>query len=142
VKQSANGFTLIELLVVLAIASLVTGLLVTILFQFWTIPRRGIAQLALDQDIRNAGLWLMQDGNESGAFTPATCSFDGNRITYSLNGSNLERIETAVGQTRTIAHYVRSINCQAAGSQAVFQLNLLKGTVSASATLTVTMREN
>lgn len=139
-RLTKNGFTLIELLVILAIASLVTGLLVAILYQFWTIPRWGNAQLALDHDIRNAGLWLMQDGNESASFTPGTCTFDTNRVVYALNGTDLERTES--GQTTAVARYVSGLNCALSGSQAVVTLNLAKDTVSTSTTITVTMREN
>jgi len=141
-NREERGFTLIELLVVLAIASLVTGLLVGIVYQFWTIPRWGNAQLALDQDIRNAGLWVMRDGNESASFTPGSCTFDANRVMYALNGTNLERTDYGAGQITAVAHYVTGLNCALAGSQAVVTLNLAKGSVSASSTITVTMREN
>ena len=138
-----RGFTLIELLVVVAILSLLTGLLVTIIYQFLTIPRWGNNQLAVDHDLRNAGLWLMRDGNESTAFAPGgTCGVfqtgHGATYTYALSGTEVQR--TSGGQTLVVAHYASGLACSTTGNQAVVELDVTKGDVSASQTYTVTMR--
>ena len=71
--RSANsGFTLVELLVSLSILALVTGVLVMIMYQVLTIPRWGNAELKVAADLRNAGLWLVRDGNQSWKFDPGT----------------------------------------------------------------------
>lgn len=142
-RNTQHGFTLIELLVVIAILSLLTGLLVSIVYQFLTIPRWGNNQLAVDHDLRNAGLWLMRDGNESTIFAPGgTCGVfqtgHGANYTYALSGTELQR--SSGGQTLVVAHYVSALACSTAGSQAVVQLDVTKGDVSASQTFSVTMR--
>lgn len=143
IPNPQRGFTLIELLVVIAILSLLTGLLVMIVYQFLTIPRWGNNQLALDHDLRNAGVWLMRDGNESEAFAPGgTCGLfqtgHGASYTYALSGTELQR--TSGGQTLAVAHYVSGLACSTAGSLAVVQLDVAKGDASASQTYTITMR--
>ncbi len=141
IPNTQHGFTLIELLVVLAILSILTGLLVTVIYQFLTIPRWGNAQLAVDHDLRNAGLWLMRDGNQSRSFDTVTCTFDTGRgptYAYVLSGTELQR--TSGGQTLVVAHHVSGLACSTAGSRAIVQLDVTKGDVSASQTFTVTMR--
>jgi prepilin-type N-terminal cleavage/methylation domain-containing protein len=145
VSSASPGFTLVEVLVVLALLSLVTGLLVTMLYQFWHIPHQGSAQLAIDHDLRNAGAWLMRDGNQSNAFTPGgTCgTFDTGRgvtYTYALNGTGLQRTDSNTGQVNEVAHYVTGLTCTTINKLAVVTIDVAKAPVSASTTFTVTMR--
>jgi prepilin-type N-terminal cleavage/methylation domain-containing protein len=148
VPNTQHGFTLVELLVALAILSVITGLLVGIVYQLLTIPRWGKAQLAVDQDFRNAGLWLMRDGNESQQFTgtPGTCTpftFDtgrGVQYTYTHSGDTLSR--AAGAQVVGVARHVTSVVCPPGTSTGIVAITLVstKGDVSASQIYTITMR--
>ena len=147
--RSAQGYTLIELLVATAIISLVTGLLVMILYQFFIIPSQGNAQLAVDSDLRNAGLWLMRDGNESQVFTGTmpcnTFTFDtGQGVTYiyARNGNALERTDSSTGQTTGAARHVSDVQCPAGVSTSTVGITIFSssGDVSASQTYTITLR--
>jgi prepilin-type N-terminal cleavage/methylation domain-containing protein len=143
IPNPQHGFTLIELLVVIAILSVVSGLLVAIVYQFLIIPRWGNAQLAIDHDLGNAGLWLMRDGNESQTFITTTCTFDTGRGTtyhYALVAAGLERTDSSTGQTVEVAHYVSGLTCTTTGAWAVVALDVAKSDVSASQTFTITMR--
>lgn len=146
-RNTQHGFTLLELLAALAIIALVTGMLVMIMYQIMNIPRWGNAQLTVDGDLRNAGLWLMRDGNESRVFTgTAPCDsfvFDTGRgtvYTYTLSGSTLSR--DSGGQTIGVARHVSDMQCPSGtvtGTVAV-SITASSGTVSGSAVFTVTMR--
>jgi len=138
------GFTMVELLVVLGLVAVLTGILVTVMYQFWRIPRWGNAQMTVDSDLRNLGLWLIHDGNESEAFVPggACGTFQtahGATYTYSLSGTMLQRTDQA-GTRVTVARHVQSLSCAAVGDQVRVAVQVAEGPVSASATFTVTMR--
>jgi prepilin-type N-terminal cleavage/methylation domain-containing protein len=146
-----SGFTLLELLVVVGIIAIVTGLLVTIIYQLFRIPRQGSDQLAVDSDLRNAGLWLVQDGNQSVSFTPAgTCGIfvaptstgSSRSITYTLSGNVLSRQDSGTGKTTGVARHVSSVQCPAAvmTDTVALRLSVARGNVSASQTFTVTLR--
>lgn len=145
------GFTLLELLVVIGILAIVTGLLVTIVYQLFRIPRQGSDQLAVDSDLRNAGLWLVQDGNQSVSFTPAgTCGIfvaptstgSSRSITYTLSGNMLSRQDSGTGKTTSVARHVSSVQCPATVTTdtVAVGLSVARGGVSASQVLTVTLR--
>ncbi len=146
-RDTQLGFTLTELLVAAAIIALVTGMLVMIMYQIMNIPRWGNAQLTVDGDLRNAGLWLMRDGNESRVFTGmAPCDsfvFDTGRgtvYTYTLSGSTLSRSDGS--QTIGVARHVSGLQCPSGivtGTVAI-SITATSGTVSGSAVFTVTMR--
>ncbi len=145
VSRFTPGFTLVELLVVIAILSIVTGLLVTIFYQFLNIPRWGNAQLAVDSDLRNAGLWLTRDGNESRVFTGTapcdTFTFDtGVHYEYEHDANTLWRTDS--GQTIGVARHVSSVQCLSGTTTGTVAITLVssRGDVSASQTFTVTMR--
>jgi len=70
--RDASGFTLIELLIVLAIVGILGGVLSLVLYQLLDVPRLGGAQMAVDSDLRNTGLWLARDGNEAWQFVAGT----------------------------------------------------------------------
>lgn len=139
-----RGFTLVELLVVLGLVAVLTGILVTIMYQFWRIPQWGNAQLAVDSDLRNLGLWLVRDGNESRTFTPGgTCGTfqtgHGASYTYELVGSTLQRTD-GEGKSVAVARHVLGVSCSALGDRVVVTVQLGEGPVTVSETFTVTMR--
>lgn len=138
------GFTLVELLVVLGLIAVVTGLLVTIFYQFWRVPRWGNAQMAVDSDLRDAGLWLVRDGNQSRAFIPGgSCGTfqtgHGETYTYTLNGTVLQRTDSS-GGTVAVARHVQAVSCATDGERVFVTMQVAAGPVSATVTYTVTMR--
>jgi prepilin-type N-terminal cleavage/methylation domain-containing protein len=144
-----NGYTLTELLVVLGLLSLVTGVLATTIYQFYTVTNWGNSQMVVDADLRNAGLWLMRDGNESKVFTGTLgCNsfvFDtgrGTLYTYTRSGNTLSRLDSTTGQTLNVARRVTDVQCPpgaATGTVAVTMVST-SGKVSSSASFTMTMR--
>ena len=149
----SRGFTLVELLVVMAIIAIVTGTLAMIMYQFSKVPRWGNAQLAVDNDLRNVGMWLMRDGNESttftsggscGAFTVPTYAGSTRTITYTYSAAEntLNRQDSGTSQTTTVARNLTSVQCPAGvvTGTVVISVTAASGDVSASQTYTVTMR--
>ncbi len=59
--RDEEGMTLIELLVVLAITGLITGILVTVLYQIYQITTWGNNELVVQHDLQNAATWLNRD---------------------------------------------------------------------------------
>lgn len=152
VSRHTRGFTLVELLVVIAILAIVTGALVTILYQFSRVSRWGNAQLAVDNDLRNVGMWVARDGNASTSFTSGgTCgSFTAPSIgvtrtityTYSLAESALNRQDSGTGRTNTVARNLAGVQCPAGvvTGTVVFSVTVARGDISVNQTYTVTMR--
>ena len=145
------GFTLVELLVVIAILTLITGALVAILYQVFEIPRLGNDQMTVDSDLRNAGLWLVRDANESSTFRGEsayfgfdTGSMHGTVYTYTLTGSVLEREDSGSGRTQAIARHVSDLQYPTGThtGTVVIMLTATQGDVSNRAAYTLTMRVN
>jgi prepilin-type N-terminal cleavage/methylation domain-containing protein len=150
-SEIQNGYTLVELLVVMGLITIVTGVLVTVIYQFYTVTSLGNAQLAVDADLRNAGLWLMRDGNQSAVFTQTgTCgvfaapTFIGSTryITYTFSAGTLNRRDSGTpGQVIGVARRLAAPpTCSVQGQSAVILLTSATGQVSNSATFTVTLR--
>ncbi len=152
-SRFTQGFTLVELLATVAIIAIVTGLLVLILYQFFSISRWGNDQLTVDGNLRNTGLWLMQDGNRSASFFPTgTCgvfvaptSIDATRTityTYSAAQNTLSRQDSSAGGTTVLARHVTGVLCPSAvvTSTATFSVTAASDDVSASQVFIVTMR--
>ena len=59
--RDERGLSLTELLVVLAIGGLVTGVLVTAIYQIFDITGRGNDELVVQHDLQNAATWLHRD---------------------------------------------------------------------------------
>jgi prepilin-type N-terminal cleavage/methylation domain-containing protein len=156
VKQEmrfVRGFTLVELLVAMAIIAFVVGILAMVVYQFSRIPRWGNAQLDVDNDLRNVGMWLMRDGNGSTSFTSSgscgvfavpTSSGSTRAITYtySLAESALTRQDSETGKVVTIARRLSGVQCPAGvvTGTAVISVTATSGDVSTSRAYTVTMR--
>lgn len=142
-----RGFTLVELLVVLALIAIVTGVVVNMVYQFYRIPRWGNAQLNVSNALRTATLWLAHDAHESNHFTPSgTCGvFDTGRgvtYTYALNGTTLERTDSATGRTIAVARYVSALQCPdtPTTNNVAFNFTFSAGPVSSSHTIVVALR--
>jgi hypothetical protein len=134
----------------MGLTTIVTGVLVTVIYQFYTVTSLGNAQLAVDADLRNAGLWLMRDGSQGQTFasTPGVCvpfAFDtgpqrGVVYMYSFSGSTLSRQDGITGQVIGVARRVTGVQCQQTGRSVAITLTSATGKVSNSATFTVTLR--
>jgi prepilin-type N-terminal cleavage/methylation domain-containing protein len=146
---SEQGFTLVELLAVIAILSIIFGVLAAILLQFMDVTRAGNGQMAVDGALRNAGLWLTRDGNESRALTGGagcdTFVFDtgpdhGAVYTYTLSSGTLWRDDGTTN--RGVARDVSDVVCPSGtvtGTVAITVFSSSAG-VSGSQTYTVTLR--
>jgi prepilin-type N-terminal cleavage/methylation domain-containing protein len=122
VRTSDGGFTLVELLVALSISALVTGMLVMILYQVMTVPRWGNSELNVIADLRNAGLWLVRDGNQSwkfeagadmlyGTFAMTQTTGAAASVLYFYEDGQLKR-SVQIGadvRTHTVAHRIASV---------------------------------
>jgi len=135
--RSANaGFTLVELLVSLSILALVTGMLVMIVYQVMTVPRWGNSELNVTADLRNTGLWLLRDANQSWKFDPGADPVYGTftmtqttgstaTVQYFYEDGQLKRTSQAGVDTRThtVAHRIANggdvVFAPAAGSVTV-----------------------
>ncbi len=59
--RDEKGMTLTELLVVLAITAMITGILVTVIYQIYQITGWGNDELVVQHDLQNAATWLNRD---------------------------------------------------------------------------------
>jgi prepilin-type N-terminal cleavage/methylation domain-containing protein len=151
-SRSVPGFTLLELLVVLGIVAIVSGILAMIAYQILRVPRWGNAQLAVDSDLRDVGLWLVRDGNESweftgtlGSCTPFTFYTGLERdvvYTYTLSSGVLSRQDSRTGRTIGVARHISSTACPAGTTSGAVAITVAStyGNVSAIQTFIVTMR--
>jgi hypothetical protein len=127
------------------------------MYQLVNIPRWGTAQLAVDSDLRNAGIWLMRDGNESTVFTSTgTCgvfaapTYVGTTryVTYTFSAAEgrLSRQGSDTGQTTGVARHVTGVQCPLGTVTDTVVISITatsgegKNQVSATQIYTVTLR--
>lgn len=134
------------MLVAIGITAIVTGILATITYQILRVPRWGHAQLAVDSDLRNVGLWLVRDGSESQEFTGTLgdCTpftFDtglerGVVYTYTLSGNVLSRQDSRTGRTIGVARHVSSMLCPSGTTSGIVAITIVSSYDDVSATQT------
>ena len=59
--RDERGMTLVEILVALAITALITGTLVTAIYQIYQVTGWGSNQMRVQHDLQNAATWLNRD---------------------------------------------------------------------------------
>jgi len=59
--RDERGMTLVEILVALAITGLITGILVTAIYQIYQVTGWGSNQMRVQHDLQNAATWLNRD---------------------------------------------------------------------------------
>lgn len=139
-----RGVTLTELLVTLAIAGLITGTLVTAIYQIYQVTGWGSNELRVQHDLENAATWLLRDVQMADpTLTDANGSTlnlmwndmyrDRNatyQVSYQVSGTNLVRtvaMDYVPASTLAVSRYI------AHPSHVVFSLS---GTADISPTLT------
>ncbi len=92
-----RGYTLVELLVTLAISGIIFSVAGSAVYQISTISAYGNALLTAGHELQNTAHWFNLDGQSAAQAeadnTLTFCLPDGRNINYTLNGTNLLRIE-------------------------------------------------
>ena len=157
--RDEEGMTLIELLVVLAITGLITGILVTVLYQIYQITTWGNNELVVQHDLQNAATWLNRDvlsaysaNIVSASQMTLTIPYVGSVITgpihtraltytFSITDSTLTR--DSGNSALIVARHVNSFTPSPTGtvtSTITITLSSQAGDVTGSATLHLDMR--
>jgi len=148
--RDERGMTLVEILVALAIAGLITGTLVTAIYQIYQVTGWGNNELVVQHDLQNAATWLNRDvvcassAEVSGSQMVLTIPYrmtDPIIITYTHSASQL--IRDSEGSTATVARHVDSVDFSPTGtvtSAITITLTSQAGVVTGSATLHLDMR--
>ncbi len=155
-QPGESGATLVELLLAVALSAVVMTMLGTAVYQFYSISRWGQARLAVLKDLQTAGLWLGRDAQEAAAFVPGAGAVYGTfrwsdssfeyRYSYSAVDQALVREAIAssiVQSTLLVARHIASqgdVTFSPSGKRVEVTLTATSGSVTASNTLTLTMR--
>ena len=155
-QPGESGATLVELVLAVSISAVVMTMLGTAVFQFYSISNWGQARLAVLKDLQTAGLWLGRDAQEAAAFVPGAGTVYGTfrwsdssfeyRYSYSAPDQALVREAIAssiVQSTLLVARHIASqgdVTFSPSGKRVEVTLTATSGSVTASNTLTLTMR--
>lgn len=119
-RAGQRGMTLLELLVTIGLVGMLSGLAGTSAYQVVRMTARGTDELSAIHDLRNAGQWIVLDGQR--AYTldlvdgaaPATsmtlrwiADDSDHTAIYSLSGTELRR--NYDGTVMVVAHHVSSV---------------------------------
>lgn len=115
--KGEEGTSAVELLLALAITGLITGILVTAIYQIYHITGWGYAELMVQHDLQNAATWLHRDvvcarsatPNGTGSQIVLTVPYliTGTRtITYTYVPATKELIRISNGSWFTVAHHI------------------------------------
>ena len=136
--RDERGMTLVEILVVLAITVMITGILVTVIYQIYQITGWGNNELRVQHDLQNAATWLNRD-----VVSASSAEISGSQliliVPYSITGTTIltrtityseadgTLIRDSGGSTLIVARHVNS-----------FILPLPTGMVTSVITITIT----
>lgn len=117
-RDDKRGLTLVEIILALFIAAVLVGALVPTIYQTWQATIEGNARLLMADDLRTLNNWLTRDTqmaypgcSSGGVGTLNLCLSDGYTSTYTVHGSELQRILSQQGaspMTLTVARQVAS----------------------------------
>jgi Tfp pilus assembly protein FimT len=151
--RSEKGITLIELLLALAIAALITGILVTAIYQIPRITGQGNKELVVQHDLQNAATWLNRDvasassvrvSDSQMVLTVPYCVTDTTTITYTYSAADRTLTRDSGDSPLIIARRVASVTfplTDTVGPNAVtVTLFSEEGGVAGSNTLALAMR--
>ncbi len=157
--RDERGMTLVEILVALAIAGLITGTLVTAIYQIYQVTGWGSNQMRVQHDLQNAATWLNRDvvsassaevtdsqmvltipyyPSGSSIYTPTIRT-----ITYTFSAPERILARDSVTSTVTVARHVEDVafsGTDTVTSAITITLTSQAGVVTGSATLHLDMR--
>jgi len=150
--KDERGMTLTELLVVLAITGLITGILVTALYQIYQITTWGNNELVVQHDLQNAATWLNRDVVSASeaeiigsrmVLTIPTSIIDTINITYTYSEAEGTLTRDSGGSSLIIARRVDSVDFSATDtvtSAIIITITSRASDVTQSAALQLDMR--
>ena len=87
--RDERGMTLTELLVVLAITAMITGILVTVIYQIFNITDWGNDELVVQHDLQNAATWLNRDVLSASSAEISDSQMMTLTVPYSITGTSI-----------------------------------------------------
>jgi prepilin-type N-terminal cleavage/methylation domain-containing protein len=124
-KNNEKGVTLIELVAAIALTGIISGSIVTGIFQVFTFNARTSNHLIAVNQVQNVGYWVSRDVQQAQQVTTSGASgfpltltwsdWDGNeyQVVYTIVGDKLERkhyTNAALDSTTYVSEYIDSAN--------------------------------
>ncbi len=150
--RDERGVTLVEILVALAITGLITGTLVTAIYQIYQVTGWGSNQMRVQHDLQNAATWLNRDvvsASEAGVtdsrmvLTIPYCITATLTVTYTYSAADRTLARDSGGSELIVARHVDSVDFSATGtvtSVIIITITSRASDVTQSATLQLDMR--